>query len=184
MAAQKKIGSAIAILTLLLNLGDARKSQGEITQTFCGGSRIGSSLIKLTTKFAVLDVKLEEEMTRRQRHFVDFRRIPRAHYQAPALRICFDLRDQIIDLVHSRAVRATPVAPLRTIDATEIASFVSPLVPDAHTMFVEITNIRFAAQKPKQFVNDRFDVQLFCCEQRESGSARAQIKSGLCSEDR
>ena len=42
MAAQKKIGSAIAILTLLLNPGDARKWQGEITQTFCGGSRIGS----------------------------------------------------------------------------------------------------------------------------------------------
>src|SRR5204862_4329544 len=41
MAAQKKIGSAIAILTLLLNPGDVRKSQGEITQTFCGGSRIG-----------------------------------------------------------------------------------------------------------------------------------------------
>jgi hypothetical protein len=41
MAAQKKTGSAIAILTLLLNPCDSRKSQGEITQTFCGGSRIG-----------------------------------------------------------------------------------------------------------------------------------------------
>src|SRR3989440_8792861 len=146
--------------------------------------QICASLIKLTTKFAVLYVKLEEEMTRRQRHFVDFRRIPRAHYQAPALRICFDLRDQIIDLVHARAVRAAPVAPLRTIDATEIASFVSPLVPDAHTMFVEITNIGIAAQKPKQFVNDRFDVQLFCCEERESRTLRAQIKSGLRTKDR
>jgi hypothetical protein len=44
MAAQKKIGSAIAILTLLLNPRDAGKSQqGEITQTFCGGSHVGCS---------------------------------------------------------------------------------------------------------------------------------------------
>src|SRR5438876_8316831 len=42
MAAQKKIVSAIAILTLLLNPRDARKSQGEINQTFCGRRRVGS----------------------------------------------------------------------------------------------------------------------------------------------
>src|SRR5207253_10144072 len=34
MAAQKKTGSAIANLTLLLNPCDSRKSQGEITETF------------------------------------------------------------------------------------------------------------------------------------------------------
>src|SRR5437773_10165625 len=109
--------------------------------------QICASLIKLTTEFAVLYVKLEEEMTRRQRHFVDFRRIPRAYYQAPALRICFDLRDQIIDLVHSRAVRAAPVAPLRTIDGTAIARFVSPLVPAGYTIFLQIPNNRFVFQQ-------------------------------------
>ena len=41
MAAQKKIVSVIAILTLLLNPRDARKSQGEIIQTFCGSGRLG-----------------------------------------------------------------------------------------------------------------------------------------------
>src|SRR6266480_1149010 len=41
MAAQKKTGSAIAILTLLLNPCDSRKSHGEITRTYCGGSRSG-----------------------------------------------------------------------------------------------------------------------------------------------
>jgi len=41
MAAQKKIGSAIAILTLRLNPRSARKSQREITQTFCGGIGVG-----------------------------------------------------------------------------------------------------------------------------------------------
>jgi hypothetical protein len=40
-------------------------------------------------------------------------------------------------------------------------------------VFVEITNIRITAQKPEQFVNDRFDVQLFRREQRKSWSVRA-----------
>jgi hypothetical protein len=43
MAAQKKIRSAIAILTLRLNPRSARKSQREITQSFCSGSRVGCS---------------------------------------------------------------------------------------------------------------------------------------------
>jgi len=41
MAAQKKTGSVITILTQLLNTDGSRKSQGEITQTFCGGRRLG-----------------------------------------------------------------------------------------------------------------------------------------------
>jgi hypothetical protein len=41
MAAQKKTGSVITILPVLLNPRDARKSQDEITQTFCGGRRLG-----------------------------------------------------------------------------------------------------------------------------------------------
>src|SRR5439155_14783278 len=110
--------------------------------------------------------------------------IPRAHYQTAAWRICFDLRDQIVDLIDPHAVCAAPVAPLRPIDATKIAGFISPLVPDGHTVFVEITNIRVAAQKPEQLVNDRFDVQLFCCEERESRTLRAQIKSRLRTKDR
>src|SRR5437764_10031800 len=146
--------------------------------------QICASLIKLTTELAALCVKLEKEMTRRQRHLVDFYRIPRGHYQAAALRICFDLRDPVIDLVHPYSVRATPVAPLRSIDDTEVAGFISPLVPDPHTMLVEITNIRVAAQKPKQFINDRLGMQLFCCEQRESWPVWTQIKSGLRTKDR
>jgi len=41
MAAQKKSGSVITILTLLLNPRDARKSQGEITQNLLWWRRLG-----------------------------------------------------------------------------------------------------------------------------------------------
>jgi hypothetical protein len=44
-------------------------------------------LIELTTEFALLHVKLKEQMTRWQRHLVDLGRIPRADDQAAALRI-------------------------------------------------------------------------------------------------
>jgi hypothetical protein len=41
MAAQKKIGSVIAILTLLLNPTQCAKVAGRDYPTFCGGSRVG-----------------------------------------------------------------------------------------------------------------------------------------------
>src|SRR5436189_5961603 len=81
--------------------------------------QICTSLIKLTTQFAVLYVKLEEEMTRRQRDLVDLSRIPRAYDEAAALRIRLDLLGQIVDLIDPHAVCATPVAPLRPIIRTE-----------------------------------------------------------------
>jgi len=124
--------------------------------------QIGASLIKLAAQLTVLHVKLEEEMARWQRHLVDLSWVPCAHYQAAALWIWFDLCDHIVDLVHPRSVCAVPVAPLRAVDATEIAGFVSPLVPYRNTVFIEITNIGVAVQEPEQLVNDRFDVQLFC----------------------
>ena len=51
-------------------------------------------------------------------------------------------------------------------------------------MLVEIFYVRVAAQKPEQLIDDRFDVQLFCREQRKSRSARAQIEPRLRAEDR
>ena len=35
-------------------------------------------------------------------------------------------------------------------------------------MFVQVTNIRVAAQKPEQLVDDRFEVELFGREERKS----------------
>jgi hypothetical protein len=51
-------------------------------------------------------------------------------------------------------------------------------------MFIEITDVGIAAQKPKQLVDDRFDVQFFCREEREPWSVGAQIKSCLRTKNR
>src|SRR5262245_44228679 len=63
--------------------------------------KIAAALVKLATQRAVLDIKLEKDVTRWQRHLLDLSRIPCAHDKPPAQRIRFDLRDQILDLVHA-----------------------------------------------------------------------------------
>src|SRR5436190_7949239 len=110
-------------------------------------------------------------MTRWQRHPADLGRIPCAHDESPALWIRFDLRDDVVDLIDTHAAFAAPIAPLRTVNAAEFAVFVGPFIPDRDAMFVEVANVRIAAQEPEQLVDDRFDVQLFRGEQRKSWSA-------------
>ena len=51
-------------------------------------------------------------------------------------------------------------------------------------MFVEIFDVRLTSQKPKQLVNDRFDVQLFRRQERKSRAARPQIEARLRTKDR
>src|SRR5262249_5494728 len=114
-----------------------------------------------------------------QRHFPDLSRIPRAYNKASALRVGFDLRNQVIDLIDAGAVCASPIPPLRTINAAKLAVFVSPFLPDRNTLLVQVANVGVTAQKPKQLVDDRFDVQLFRCEQREPWPVGTQIKSRL-----
>src|SRR5262249_55933280 len=94
------------------------------------------------------------------------------------------LRDQIIDLIHSRAVCPSPIPPLRAIHASELAFFIGLFIPNRYPMLIKITNVRITAQEPQQLVEDGFDVQLFRREQRKPWSVRAQIKSGWSSEHR
>jgi len=112
-------------------------------------------------------------MTRRQSHLPELGRVPCAHYQPPALWIRFDLRDDVVDLIDTHAAFAAPIAPLRAVNTTEVAVFISPLIPDRDAVVVEIANVRVAAQEPEQLVDDRFDVQLFRGEQRKSWSVSA-----------
>jgi hypothetical protein len=51
-------------------------------------------------------------------------------------------------------------------------------------VLVEIANVRVAAEKPKQFVNDRFDVEFFRRQERKACAVGTQIKPRLRAEDR
>src|ERR1700730_2100890 len=120
-------------------------------------------------------------MTGWQRHPSDLGGIPGAHDQAPALRIFSELREDVVDLVDVRTVRALPIAPLRAVDATKIAFSVGPLIPYRDAVFVEVAHIGVAAQKPEQLVDDRFQMELLRGKQRKFLS---QIESRLSAENR
>src|SRR5436305_3483236 len=49
--------------------------------------QICAALIQLATQLAVLRVKLEKYVAWRQRHLVDFSRVPGTHHKSPALRV-------------------------------------------------------------------------------------------------
>jgi hypothetical protein len=60
------------------------------------------------TQFAVRDVELEQAMTRRQRHLVDFRRVPRRNDVAARIRVVDDAGNQVGDLIDMAAVSRRP----------------------------------------------------------------------------
>jgi len=56
---------------------------------------------------------------------------------------------------------------LRAIDPAKIAVFVRPFVPDRYAVIIEPFDVRVAAQKPEQLVENGFRMNLFRGEQRK-----------------
>ena len=65
-------------------------------------------------------------------------------------------------------VAGAPVAPLRAIDAAQVAPRIGPFIPDRDPVFVQVPDVGVPAQEPQQLVDDRFDVELLGGQQRES----------------
>ncbi len=119
-------------------------------------------------------------MTGRQCHIVHLRGVPGADNQATRIGICFDLLDQLGDLVDTAAIRCRPGAPLRPINRPEIAIFIGPFIPDTHAIFLEIADVGIARQKPQKFMNDGFHMQFLG---GEDGKALRQIETHLMAEN-
>src|SRR6185503_6001254 len=100
---------------------------------------------------------------------------------APAVGIGFDLFDNHVDLVDRAPVKGAPITPLSSINPAKVAIGIGPLVPDGYLVLVQIFHVRVAIQKPEKFKDDRFEVEFFGREQRET---ICQRKPGLCSENR
>src|ERR1043166_5169817 len=107
-------------------------------------------------------------MTGRQGHFVQFPHIPGTDDQPSAVRVVFDLLNDLVDLVNGTTIRGLPITPLSAVNPAEIAIVVGPFVPNADAVFVEVLDVSVSAQKPEQLVNYRFEVELFGSQQGES----------------
>jgi hypothetical protein len=83
---------------------------------------------------------------------------------------------QLANLVERTAVSRRPRAPLIAIHWSQFALFIRPLIPNRHAVFVQIANVGVAPQKPKQFMNNRAQMQLL---RRHRRKALAQIEAHL-----
>ena len=78
------------------------------------------------------------------------------------------LVDDILYLVNDTAIVVGPGAPLVTVDGTQLAVLVGPLVPDAHAVFLQILHVGIAVEEPQQLVDDRLQVQFLRRQQRKT----------------
>ena len=113
-------------------------------------------------------------------HLVNFCHIPSAHYHASRVGIILQSIHNALDLVDVSTIIVRPRTPLMPINRAQFAVFVGPFVPNSHTIFLKIFHVCVSIEKPKQFVNNGFEVQLLRSEQRK---ALCEVKTHLVSEN-
>lgn len=134
---------------------------------------VRAALVELTAQFATtrVDVELEEGMAGWQCHFLDIGRIPCADDMASTRGIVPDRVYDTCNLVDCLSVVGhLPGTPLLSVDGSEIAIFICPLIPDRDFVVFEILNVRVAFEKPEQLVNDGAQVEFLG---REAGKGIA-----------
>lgn len=119
--------------------------------------QVGAALVELTAQPAIGDVELEERMTGRQRHPLDFADVPGRHDDAPGIGIGAQQIQRRADLVDVLTGWSRPRSPLYTVDRPEFACITCPFVPDGDSVLVQPTDIGIAAQKPQQLVSRQAD---------------------------
>ncbi len=156
--------------------GDLRHHHG---QERVGGNverhpqkKIRAALVKLAAETVAANIELEKGVARRQSHLIQLARIPGRNDQAAAVRGFPYLLDDVVYLIDRAAVGRSPVTPLRTVDAAQIAVLIGPFVPDSHLVVMEILDIRIAAQEPEQLMDDGTQMDLFGGQQRKGFAQR------------
>lgn len=148
---------------------------------------ISAALIQLTTQRRSStcgrgsDVKLKQQMTRRQCHFRKIGDVPRADDQTTRVRVRLDLLNDLCDLIVDCAIRTFPSPPLLAVDRPEVALWIRPFVPDRHLIVMEISDVRVAFQEPQKFVEDRARRELLRGNERET---LGEMEPHLPAEDR
>ena len=117
---------------------------------------IRTALIELTAQLPISDMKLEQAVTRRQRHIVYIGGVPRAYDMAAGMRIVLNRFDNIFDLVDDFAFWPFPATPLLSVNRAKIAILIRPFIPTAHFIVLKIFDVRIAREKPNQLMHDRF----------------------------
>lgn len=137
---------------------------------------IRRTLIELAGQATLGDIKLKKEVAGGERHPVNFAHIPRIDNHPARVGGRLNLLDHLADLINHPTIRRVPGPPLCPVHGAKFTIFVRPLVPDADAVFLQVTHVGFPMQKPDQFVNDGFEMELFG---GDDGKSILEIKAHL-----
>ena len=115
---------------------------------------ISRPLVHLTMKSPAEDIELDERMAGHQGHGVEVIDVPCTDDDPAGGRILLDQPDGLGDLVVDAPITALPASPLLTIDGSEIPMLIRPLVPDADTVVLQVTDVGASFQEPEQLMDD------------------------------
>ena len=107
-------------------------------------------------------------MARRKSHLLDLCHIPCRHDHTTRVRIILNHVHDIGKLVDGASVGSRPAAPLMSIHRTEISVLIRPLIPDGHTVVLQILDVGVTCYEPQKFMDNGFEVHFFSCQQREA----------------
>jgi len=129
---------------------------------------IGTSLVELTGKFPIGNVKLEEDVAWRKCHIVQLTYVPGTNYMPPGIGVLLNRIQHLAYLVDMCPIRCRPASPLVPIYMAQLSIFIGPFIPDLYPMVVEVSCIGIAIEKPEQLMNDGFQVKFFGGHQWET----------------
>ena len=135
-------------------------------------THVAATLIQNATQTIVIThIELSQKMTRRKRHLLQLRRIPRRHYQSTTGWIFLNLIDDPLQLVNSLStiislfccIWRIPMSPLKSIHWPQIALlpvytdalkvlFWTVTVPNSNVFILQQFGVCMASHKPYQFL--------------------------------
>ena len=151
---------------------DLRHHQGQqrVARDVEGHAQEGvrTALVQLAAQLAIGHVELEQRVAGRQGHAVHIGGVPGGDDHAAAVRTFPDHLHHVRDLVDHPAIGRVPAAPLVAVHGAQIAVFIGPLVPDPHTVVLQVLHVGVAGQEPQQLMHDALQVQLLGGHHRET----------------
>ena len=87
-------------------------------------------------------------------HIRQIGNIPCAHNNTTRVRVVLYCLYSIGYLVYISSIIVGPRTPLVSVDMSEVSVFVSPFVPDAYPVILQVFGIGITSQKPKELVYD------------------------------
>ena len=100
-------------------------------------------------------------MAWRKGHLWNIGDIPSTDNQTSRIGIGPYLLLDVSDLIDALAVRALPRPPLLAINRPQFAIVIGPLIPNRYPVLLEIRDVGFPFEEPKEFVSDTSKVDLF-----------------------